>query len=373
MILKRLHILNYKNIAEAEIDFSPKINCFVGHNGEGKTNLLDAIFFLSFTRSTNNMVDSMNIRHGEDVMMLQGIYDINGSEEEFTCGLKLHQKKIFRHNKKAYRKLTDHIGLLPLIIISPNDHILIMGGSEERRRFMDMVISQYDSCYMNSLIAHNKALAQRNILLRKAKDNAANAGGISKSDFEMIELYEEIMASEGEKIYQMRQQFIDEFCPIFQHYYNRISGGEESVGLAYTSHCQRGPLLDVIRRDRMKDIIMGYSLHGVHKDDIEMTLDGYPLKKEASQGQNKTYLICLKLAQFDFLSRTGSRTTPLLLFDDIFDKLDAQRMEQIISLCANPAFGQIFITDTNRENLDRILQRAGNDYRLFHVESGTIR
>lgn len=362
MILKRLNILNYRNIAEGNLEFSPKINCFVGNNGEGKTNILDSIYFLSLTKSTANSIDSLNIRHGEDYMLLQGVYDLNDVEEEITIGMKLHQKKVIKRNKKAYKRVTEHIGLLPLIIVSPNDSELIAGGSEDRRKFMDIVISQYDSEYMTSLMAYNKALQQRNAML-KAEEEPVE---------EIISVFEEMMAEYGELIYRKRKQFIDEFTPVFQTFYNKIADGSEVVNLKYTSHCERGALLDVIQRDRAKDRIMGYSLHGIHKDDLEMGLSGFAIKREGSQGQNKTYLISLKLAQFDFLKRTGSKTTPLLLLDDIFDKLDAHRVEQIINLVAGDSFGQIFITDTNRENLDKILERSSGNYRIFNVKAGNI-
>lgn len=362
MILKKLTILNYRNIATAELTFSPKINCFVGHNGEGKTNVLDAIHFLSLTKSTANSIDSMNIRHGEELMMVQGIYDLNGTEEEISIGLKLHQKKHVKRNKKEYKRMAEHIGLLPLIIASPNDSVIISGGSEERRRLMDIVISQYDPEYLTALSAYNKALQQRNALLKAEEEPLP----------EILSLFEEMMAENGERIYQKRNAFIEEFTPVFQHFYQLISNGNEEIGLCYTSHCQRGALLEVIQRDRAKDRIMGYSLHGIHKDELEMTLNGYSIKREGSQGQNKTYMLALKLAQFDFLKRTGSKTTPLLLLDDIFDKLDAQRVEQIVDIVSSDAFGQIFITDTNREHLDKILERSQGNYKIFHVESGQI-
>ena len=362
MILRHITILNYKNIREAELDFSSGINCFVGSNGEGKTNILDAIYFLSFTRSATCAIDSLNIRHGEEYFMLQGLYDIEGTAEEVSCGMKLHQQQQLTRNKKAYKRMSEHIGLLPLILVSPNDQELILGGSEERRRFMDIVISQYNPRYISLLSRHNAALMQRNAMLRADEE----------PDVEMMAAYEEVMAATGEEIYAIRNAFVTEFIPVFQQYYTRISACHEQVGLEYKSHCQRGPLLEVIQRDRFKDRAIGYSLHGIHKDDLEMTLGGHSLKREGSQGQNKTYLISLKLAQFNFLKRTGSKTTPLLLLDDIFDKLDANGVEQIINLASDEQFGQIFITDTNRENLDRILDRSRGDYRIFHVKGGEV-
>lgn len=363
MILTHITILNYKNIREAELDFSPKINCFVGSNGEGKTNILDAIYFLSFTKSATNAIDSQNVRHGEAFFMIKGLYNLNDTNEIISCGLQLHQKKQFKRNKKAYKILSEHIGLLPLILVSPNDHELIIGGSEERRRFMDIVISQYNPNYMNLLIHYNSALQQRNALLKQEEE----------PDIEIMEAFEETMAADGEQIFKFRDEFITEFIPIFQDYYTRISGNHERVGLEYISHCKRGPLLEVIQNDRFKDRAMGYSLHGIHKDELNMTLDGYSIKREGSQGQNKTYLISLKLAQFKFLKYTGSKTAPLLLLDDIFDKLDANRVKQIIDLTLDEAFGQIFITDTNRENLDRILERSQGDYKIFNIKEGEVK
>lgn len=363
MILKKISILNYKNIAQAELSFSDKMNCFVGHNGEGKTNVLDALHFLSFCKSAVNPIDSQCIRHGEEFFMLQGEYEHeSGETEEVYCGLKRRQKKRFKRNKKEYKRLSEHIGLIPLVMVSPADAELIAGGSEERRRFMDMVISQYDHEYIDALMRYNKALQQRNVLLKQEEE----------PDGELMALWEEVMAREGEKIYRKRQEYIEEFIPIFQDFYRSISQEHEQVGLRYVSHGQRGDLLETIRRDRAKDRIMGYSLHGIHKDDLEMTLDGFPIKREGSQGQNKTFLIALKLAQFDFLRRTGSRTAPLLLLDDIFDKLDADRVEQIVRLVSGERFGQIFITDTNREHLDRILEKTDREYKLFRVADGEI-
>ena len=364
MILTKLSILNYKNIAQADLSFSPGINCFIGQNGEGKTNMLDAIYFLSMCRSSFSNIDSTTIRHDADFMMLQGQYEHeDGTPEEIYCGLKMGQKKVFRRGKKAYKRLAEHIGLIPLVVVSPSDSELISGGSEERRRFLDIVISQCDPAYIDALLRYNKALQQRNTLL-KMED--------AEPDPELLSLWEEAMAREGEYIYQRRVYYVEQLIPTFQQYYNSISSGAEQVGLRYISHCQRGPLLEVIQRDRHKDRAVGYSLHGIHKDDIEMTLGGYPIKREGSQGQNKSYLIALKLSQFDFLRRTVSNTTPILLLDDIFDKLDATRVEQIIRLVSGENFGQIFITDTNRDHLDQVLSHVQGEHKLFHVKGGTF-
>ena len=360
MILRKLSILNYKNIAEATLELSPKMNCFIGRNGMGKTNVLDAIYYLSFCRSASNPIDSQVIRHEEPFFMLEGNYD---EDLCISVAMKRGTKKHFKRNKKEYKRLSEHIGLIPLVVVAPSDTLLIEGTSEERRKLMDMVISQYDRSYIDALARYNNAHQQRNTLLKMEDE---------EPDPLLMQLWEEQMAESGEELYQKRKAFVDELEPIFQDYYQRISGGQERVGLSYVSHCQRGPLLEVIQRDRMKDRAVGYSLHGVHRDDLEFTLDGHPMRREGSQGQNKTYVIALKLAQFDFLKRTASQTTPLLLLDDIFDKLDAERVEQIVRLVSSDSFGQIFITDTNRDHLDQILRSSALDYRIFHVENGKI-
>jgi len=368
MILRKLSILNYKNIAEATLELSPKMNCFIGRNGMGKTNVLDAIYYLSFCRSAGNPIDSQVIRHEEPFFMLEGEYtdSLAFSDERIemiSVAMKRGTKKHFKRNKKEYKRLSEHIGLIPLVVVAPSDTLLIEGTSEERRRLMDIVISQYDRSYIDALSRYSNAHQQRNTLL-KMED--------VEPDPLLMQLWEEQMAESGEVLYQKRKAFVDELIPVFQDYYQRISGGKERVGLSYVSHCQRGPLLEVIQRDRMKDRAVGYSLHGVHRDDLEFTLDGHPMRREGSQGQNKTYVIALKLAQFDFLKRTSSQTTPLLLLDDIFDKLDAERVEQIVRLVSSDSFGQIFITDTNRDHLDQILRNSALDYRIFHVENGEI-
>ena len=382
MILEKLSLINYKNIQAATLELSPKINCLIGQNGVGKTNVLDAIYYLSFCHSANNPIDSQVIRHGEDFLMIEGKYRGERSERlrvgelcsgmvrgerladeiSISCGIRRGQKKHFKKNKKEYKRLSEHIGLIPVVMVSPSDTLLIDGGSEERRRLMDIVISQYDRNYIEALNRYNKALLQRNTMLKAEEE----------PNDEVISLWEEQMAINGEQIYLKRDAFVKKMVPIFQRFYETISGNREQVVLNYVSHCQRGPLLEIIQRDRFKDRAVGYSLHGIHRDDLEIALGGHQMKREGSQGQHKTFVIALKLAQFDFLKRTNTQTTPLLLLDDIFDKLDAQRVEQIVSLVAGNEFGQIFITDTNRDHLDQILSASSHDYKIFHVENGEI-
>ena len=361
MILKNISIINFKNIKSVNLDLSSKINCLIGHNGVGKTNFLDAIYYLSFCRSAYNPIDSQVITHDENFFMLEGNYqDDHGDMENIYCGMKRGTKKHFKRNKKEYKKLSQHIGLIPLIFVSPSDISLIEGGSEERRRLMDVVISQYDHSYIEALANYNKALQQRNALLKMEEE----------PDATLLDIWEQEMARNGEILYHKRNAFVEEMIPVFQRIYLQISGNHECVTLRYVSHCQRGPLLEVIQRDRFKDRAVGYSLHGVHRDDLEMLIGDYQMKREGSQGQNKTFVLALKLAQFDFLRRTSSSTTPLLLLDDIFDKLDAQRVEAIVQLVSTENFGQIFITDTNRDHLDKILSKSDGDYKIFNVDGG---
>ena len=366
MKLSTITILNYKNIAEATLTFSPKFNCLIGNNGEGKTNLLDAIYYLSFCHSMSTNIDSTVMRHEADCFMLQGNYLADRPDlpdEEIHAAAKRGARKTFRRNKKPYKHLSEHIGLIPLIIASPDDTSLITGSSDERRKLLDIVIAQYDQTYIPALNRYNKALQQRNALLKLET---------VEPDPTLLSLWEEQMAAEGEHIYQRRAEFIERFTPVFCDMYQRIAGGHEQVSLKYTSHCQRGPLLDVIQRDRLKDRAVGYSLHGIHRDDLEMLIDSYPIRREGSQGQTKTYVIALKLAQFDFLRQTVSATTPLLLLDDIFDKLDANRVENIVKMVSSSDFGQIFITDTNRSHLDSILSHSNAPHTIFRVENGTF-
>ena len=359
MILEKLTILNYKNIGEVTLDFSPKVNCFIGHNGVGKTNVLDAIHYLSFCRSSISNTDSQVIRHGEEFFMLEGRYATDDADPEIVyCGMKRGTKKHFKRNGKEYRRLSEHIGLIPIVMVAPADNMIIDGLSEERRRLMDMVISQFDHAYIDHLSRYTKALQQRNSLLRQEEE----------PDASLLDVLEEQMGYEGECVFAAREAFVNELIPVFQSYYEAISGGREEVGISYESHCRRGPLAEVIRRDRFKDRAVGYSLHGVHRDDLVFTLGAHQMKREGSQGQNKTFAVALKLAQFDFLKRTASRTTPLLLLDDIFDKLDSDRVERIVEIVSSSSFGQIFVTDTNRDHLDKILARSGGDYKIFEVK-----
>ncbi len=364
MFLENLSILNYKNIEEAEISFSQKLNCFIGGNGAGKTNLLDSIYYLSFCKSFFNSLDQLNIRHEEQYAILKGGYKRAGTEENISCALQRGQKKQFKRNAKTYKRLVDHIGLIPLVMVTPSDVNLIIGGSDERRRFIDGVISQFDHGYLKSLLNYNKALFQRNTLLKQfASNNYFDEESLSIWDMQLVE--------NGGTIHEKRKQFVDKLIPVFQHYYSYVSGGKEQVELVFQSDLTGRSFEEELKTALPRDRRVQHTSVGVHKEDLLLNLGGYPIRKIGSQGQNKTYLIALKLAQFEFMKEvTGLK--PILLLDDIFDKLDKERVEKIVQLVANDHFGQIFITDTNREHLDGIIQSVNTEYKIFEVENGEV-
>ncbi len=363
MHLKHINIINFKNIAQAEIVFKPGINCFVGANGSGKTNMLDVFYYLSFCKSYFGTADSQSIKHDEAFFVVQGEYDLRDEKEQIYCGIKRNQKKQFKRNKKEYTKLSDHIGLIPLVIISPSDEQLITEGSDLRRKYIDSVISQYDKIYLNRVIRYNRALMQRNALLKQLRERNGNLNELEIWDNQLVEL--------GELIYGQRKNFINELEPVYRHYQSFLADGDEAVELLYRSHFQEGDFRTQLMGTRQKDVMIGYTSRGVHKDDIDLLLDGYPIKRIASQGQKKTFLIALKLAQFDFLYK-HSGIKPILLLDDIFDKLDEKRGGRLIDLVANDHFKQIFITDTRQEHLDKLLMNVDKEYRIFRVNKGVF-
>ena len=418
MILTSLNILNYRNIREASLEFAPKLNCFVGLNGQGKTNVLDAIYLLSFAKSAFTAQDSLNITHGEEMAMVQGVY-FAGSRKTtdqshlsamsdqsershdmersglitISCGIKRGQKKQFRRDKKDYPRLIDHIGLIPLVMISPSDQQLIDEGSDERRRFMDVVISQLDRHYLDCLTQYNALLKQRNALLKQYADAAAPPD-------DLLEVLEWQLVEPAEYIFKARTEFFKSFEPYFQQVYAQIAGlstlseqgerssGYEQSGLQYVSQLRDRDLREAYVRTRQRDLILGWTSQGIHKDDLDMRLGDYPLKQVGSQGQQRTFVLAMKLAQALYLSsnevcalsgeaglssvsETVHRSKPILLLDDIFDRLDSERVERIVQLVQGDDFGQIFITDTDRQHLTDIL-KPNENAKIFHVENGSI-
>ena len=402
MILQSLNILNYRNIREASLEFSPKLNCFVGLNGQGKTNVLDAIYLLSFTKSAYTSQDSLNITHGEDMAMVQGVYITSpqpspqgrelseqsqfsslegrsGGVTTISCGLRRGVKKQFRKDKKDYQRLIDHIGLLPLVMISPSDQQLIDEGSDERRRFMDVVIGQRNRKFLDCLATYNALLKQRNALLKQLQTPPQPSPQGREVSEDLLEVLEWQMVEPAEYIFRARTEFFKEFEPYFQEVYKRIATSpdlpqweeKEIPQLRYVSQLQDRDLREAYVRTRQRDLILGWTSQGPHKDDLDMRLGEWPLKQVGSQGQQRTFVLALKLAQALYLGNSTGEA-PILLLDDIFDRLDSQRVERIVEMVQGEEFGQIFITDTDRQHLTEIIQ-PGPEAKIFHVENGVIK
>lgn len=359
MHLKKISLLNFKNFESQSFDFEEKVNCFVGDNGVGKTNVLDAIYYLSFGKSYFNSVASQNIRHNQDFFMIEGEYDINNRNETIICSLKRGSKKIIKRNDKEYDKFSEHIGHLPLVIISPADRDLIVEGSDVRRKFMDSVISQSDKRYLKSLINYNKVLQQRNALLKYFAANRT-------FDALNLKVYDEQLEQLGTLIYEKRTDFLEAFIPIFRERYEVITNGKELVGLNYKTQLSDGGLTSLLTANLDRDRMLQYTSVGIHKDDLLFEIDGFSTKKFGSQGQQKSFLIALKLAQFEFIKNLAKKK-PILLLDDIFDKLDDTRVSQIISLVNKDSFGQLFISDTHEKRTEEVVKRTNQPYKIFKL------
>ena len=359
MFLKELSLTNYKNFESLKFSFDTKIICFVGLNGVGKTNILDSIYHLSYTKSYFNPIPSQNIKHGETFFFISGRYMINDKEENILVSLKKGDKKIIKRNNKLYKKFSDHIGKIPLVLISPDDRNLIIEGSETRRKFIDGIISQTDKEYLNNLIDYNKTLKQRNALLKMFYDN-------SESIRKTIDIYDRQLSSDAQKIYDKRREFLNEFIPIFKSRYKELSNDKENVEIKHSSDISPDQkLYKLLKNSLEKDLRFQYTTKGIHKDDLNLSLDNFPIKKYGSQGQQKTFLIAMKLAQFDYLSKLDSK--PILLLDDIFDKLDDTRVKQIINLVNQEKFNQIFISDTNKTRSENIIKKVNKSYKIFEI------
>lgn len=363
MHLESLNLVNFKNFRQAELSFIPGINCIIGDNGVGKTNILDAIHYLCLCKSYFNPVDTQNITHEQDFAVIQGSFDLEGVSNDIYCGIQRNKNKVFRRNRKEYERLANHIGLFPAVMISPGDYGLITEGSEERRKFLNSVISQYNRGYLNDIIEYNKILAQRNKLL---KDSGTE--GFAE---DLLGIYDQRMVVTGDRIFRTRTSFAGKLVPIFSNYYRMIAPLHEDVDLIYHSQLEGNDFQSLLENARSKDFFMQYTTAGIHKDDIVLHLNGHHMKKTASQGQQKTFLVSLKLAQFDFI-REMNNVMPLLLLDDVFDKFDETRVRQIISIVAGSKFGQIFITHTDEHKMRAILDEMNTDYRMFRISQENI-
>ena len=364
MWLKNITLLNFKNYSDANVSFSPTVNAFVGDNGAGKTNLLDAIHYLCLCKGYFNPIDTQQIKTNEDLFMIQGDFERQGKNEKITCGVKRNQKKQFKRNKKEYDKLANHIGLFPLVMISPYDTNIIMEGSEERRRFMDNVISQTDSQYLDELILYNKHLLNRNALLKQI--------AVTRSyDPSLLEIYNDQLVASGLKIFNKRQEFMVHFIPLFNKYYEFLTGGNEEVGLQYQSQLTGNSFEQLLIQSVEKDKVLERTTVGLHKDELIFSISDMPLKKFGSQGQQKSFVIALKLAQYAYLQKHKG-FKPLLLLDDIFDKLDDNRVSKLMEMVSHHDFGQIFITDTGKERVLGIFEKIATPLTVFEVNKGAL-
>lgn len=363
MYLEKLSLLNFKNHSDSRLDFKANINCFVGDNGSGKTNLLDAIHYLSFTKSFFVKQDSLNIMHKQPFMSIDGVFEKDCKKENVQCAVKVGVKKLVKRNKKKYDKLSDHIGLFPLVMISPTDSELLLGGSDVRRKYMDSVISQFDKDYLNTLIQYNKLIQQRNALLKSISHQPFNA--------ESLSIYDEQLSPLAQLIFQKRHAFLNKLLPIFLNYYSAISNTKEEVSIQYDSQLNEYDFSDLCKKYLEKDKIVQFTSFGIHKDDLMFRLNSHPVKRIGSQGQQKTYLLALKLAQFDFMQEALGYK-PMLLLDDIFDKLDDNRVEHLMKLVDQHHFGQIFVTDTHPERSKQIFDAIDADFKLFHIKDGAV-
>lgn len=359
MHLEKLSLINFKNFESKSFDFQDKINCFVGNNGIGKTNVLDAIYYLSFGKSYFNPIATQNIRHNQDFFMVEGDFLLNDRNEKIICSLKRGQKKIIKRNDKIYERFSDHVGFLPVVIISPADRDLIIEGSDRRRKFIDSIISQSDKLYLKTLINYNKILTQRNTLLKYFAANRT-------FDALNLKVYDEQLEQCATEIYNKRKIFLNDFTPIFEARYQFISGGNEKVNLKYKTQLDKDNLITLLEQSVEKDRVLQYTSVGIHKDDLLFEIEDYPMKKFGSQGQQKSYLIALKLAEFDFIKQQ-SNVKPILLLDDIFDKLDETRVSQIINLVNEDDFGQIFISDTHPERTEEVVKNTNQSYKIFKL------
>ncbi len=364
MYLQQLSVINFKNYAEAELTFSDGVNAFTGDNGAGKTNLLDAIHYLSLCKSYFNPIDSQQIKQGADFFIINGNFNKNNKHEKIACAVKRNQKKQFKHNKKDYQRLADHIGLFPLVMISPYDTSIITEGSEERRKFIDNVLSQTDHNYLDEVIAYNKVLNSRNAFLKMIADTG-------RYDPHLLEVMDEQLITAGNSIFNKRKAFMEGFTEIFNQHYQFLTEDAEQVELIYESQLLQDDLSALLKKSIERDRALERTTAGIHKDDLQFIIHGMPMKKFGSQGQQKSFLIALKLAQYTFLTRQKG-FKPLLLLDDIFDKLDDKRVTKLMQMVSDNDFGQVFITDTSINRVQNIFTAMDVPIKLFKVKGGEV-
>lgn len=360
MYLKKLSLINFKNIAQADLELGEGINCFTGDNGAGKTNVLDAVYVLSMCKSATGMTDGQCVRHGENFYVAEGEYLTSGDRrEQVVCSFMRGSGKSLKRNGKNYDRLSDHVGLIPIVIVVPSDTMLISDVADERRRYLNSFISQFDRRYLESLMRYNAVLAERNRFLK------------SSSDESMLQVYDSQLVAHGEPVHARRTEIIERLKPVVAEYYNALSPDGETIELRYRSELNDAPFAEVLERSRQKDAVNEFTTAGIHRDDVIFTIGGMPLRRFGSQGQQKSFLIALKLAQYSLISEIkGER--PILLLDDVCDKLDERRVERLAKLVSGENFGQIFITDCNEQRLRSLLDRAGCSYRHFGVENGEV-
>ncbi len=359
MHLEKLTLYNFKNFKEKQFTFDAKINCLIGNNGVGKTNVLDAVYFLSFGKSFLNNNIRQIIHFGEEAFSVKGEFTINDKAENILISYQNDKKKVIKRNNKVYERLADHIGFIPLVMISPYDRDLISEHGEIRRKFVDKIISQSDTNYLSALIAYQKNLTQRNRLLKYFASN-------HKFDKETLSVYDEQLHQYGSFIHTKRKEFIKSFSTFLTEKYAVLSQGKESVDISYYSELDIKPLRDLLQSNIQKDRILQHTSKGIHRDDFLFEINEKPIKKFGSQGQQKTFLIGLRLAEFEFLKKQSGKL-PILLFDDIFDKLDEHRVKQIINLVNDKAFGQIFISDTHKERTNQLVRDIHQSYQIFEL------
>lgn len=358
--LKKIVVQDFRNIAFQELSFSPNVNCISGNNGEGKTNLLDAIYYLSMTKSAFPAPDRYNFRYGCDGFAIGGTYSMeSGLESRFSIQVKEGEKKLSRDDK-PYSRMGEHIGVLPVVMVSPGDSALVSDSGEERRRLSNAVLSQMDREYMAAVQAYNRLLAQRNKMLKDMAPDPA-----------LLDVLDARMASHAARIFESRRQLVEDLKPVVAEYYRLISGGGESVSIEYKSDLSNASLTEVFAAHRERDFQLRYTSSGVQRDDFLFTMDGHPIRRAGSQGQQKSFLVALKFAQYEIMKRSYG-FAPMLLLDDVFDKLDLGRISNLIGMVAGTDFGQIFITDTDRERLSGVVDRMTEDRSYFNAEGGTF-